>query len=343
MLGLTTNLGRLGCRAPLAQALGEVPERERIAVLDQLVRRAEELPICSISEPCVGLRFARLRGAWRRALAENRSPKDERAERRRRSPKVTAAALGTAAALIAATAGPISALSPWFGNDGGSGVVAPGGTGATAEAPKPDALDHVVLADSLEGGGPFDEAESEVCAETSTALGYRIEVRRQFTFCDQLVKPTSALTTLRSARIEVTALWTKVPRPLDARYGAGDASVNCRANGLDDNATAYFAGVTTNGHWEFNRYVHGKQSRLMSGNDEGLASSQGESRRLRLDCLEVEDRDIRLDFYVDRALVGTYTDSDPLPGGLVGVSAGNYTKQPLAVTFRELRVYGESP
>jgi hypothetical protein len=258
----------------------------------------------------------------------------------RRSPKVTATTVGVAATLLAAAAGLITALTPWFGGGAGDKVTASTPTGPETTGVT---LDRLIVAKSLEHGGPFTIVDNgQVCRQTFSDLGYRIEPLRRFRFCDSLINPQEEVAALRSVRVEATVLWSAVPPSTYKHFGAGEASLSCRGNGLGSVANAYFGSLTNSGHWELNRYVKGKQERVESGDDSALPSEEGDTRRLRLDCVEIADDSLQLNFYVDGRFTGTYTDSDPLVIGLVGVSAGSYTKSPIAVTFRELRVFGPS-
>jgi hypothetical protein len=255
--------------------------------------------------------------------------------------KATVATVGTVATLLAAIAGLITALTPWFGNGDGkqtAGVVeSPATRQTTASVPE-----RLIFASSLEKKGPFPSFKVRGCNQAYTDVGYRISQLGQFKFCDTLIRANAEVSALPSARVEATILWSQIPTATYRKFGAGDAALSCRGNGEGDAANGYFGSLTTSGHWEFNRYVKGEQQRLDVGDETGLASEEGETLRLRLDCVEVERGSVRLSFYVNGRLVGAYTDVDPMPTGLVGVAAASYTTKPIAVTFRELRIYGPS-
>ena len=260
-----------------------------------------------------------------------------------RRPKVSVRSVGAVATLLGAIAGLITALTPWFGNDGGkqASAVVPGAPPTTATQPRPS-LDHLVYSNSLEKRGPFITISSNGCVQGFTDLGYRIETQDAFKFCDSLIKPTADIVSLESSRVEATVVWSRVPKKTYQHYGAGDVGLRCRGNGEGLDANGYFGSLTSSGHWEFNRYVDGKQHRMYSGNDAALATHQGDMRRLRFDCVELSTRAVQLNLYVDNNIVATYTDARPLPLGLVGVSSASYTDNPFVATFRELRVYGPS-
>ena len=277
---------------------------------------------------------------WR--LDEKAPPPETHSHKWLRRPKVTVRSVGAVATLLGAIAGLITALTPWFGNDSGKQASAvPGPPPTTATQPR-RSLDHLVYSSSLEGRGPFETISANGCVLRFTDLGYRIETQDRFKFCDSLIKPTADIVSLDSARLEVTVHWTRVPKKTFQHYGAGDVGLRCRGNGSGNNANGYFGTLTSSGHWEFNRYVDGKQHRIDAGNDPALASQQGGIRRLRLDCVELSAGAVQLTFYVDNDIVGTYTDGRALPLGLVGLSSASYTTSPFAATFRELRVYGPS-
>ena len=258
---------------------------------------------------------------------------------RSRPSKFTVATVGTVATLLAAITGLISALTPWFGNGDGKQTAAVVDRDTAATAPAPERL---IFASSLERKGPFATLNAQGCNQRFTDVGYRISTLGRFKFCDSLIRANAEVSDLRSARVEATILWSQIPGATFRKFGAGDASLSCRGNGQGNAANGYFSTLTNSGHWEFNRYVRGEQQRLDLGDDMGLASEEGETRRLRLDCAEVERGSVRLTFYVNGRLVATYTDGEPVPTGLVGVAVASYTTKPLVVTFREFRVYGPS-
>lgn len=185
----------------------------------------------------------------------------------------------------------------------------------------------------------FAQDQSGTCSQTFTDVGYRIEVLGEFRFCDDSAA-SAALSGLRSVRIEVTAVWTAVPGGSYRQFGAGDASLRCRGEREAGEATGYLAGFTSSGGWSIDRYENGKQINLADGRDASLDPSQGDAQRLRLDCLQLGNGDVRLIFYVDDARVASFTDASPAPPGVIGLAAASFTKDPFAVTFRDLRVYG---
>lgn len=260
---------------------------------------------------------------------------------KRPTPKATVATVGTVATLLAAIAGLISALTPWFGSGDGkqTGAVVDSPTTSNTTASVPERL---IFASSLEERGPFAKHNTGGCHQTYTDVGYRISTLRKFKFCDSLIRANAEVSALRSVRLEATILWSQIPGATYRKFGAGDAALSCRGNGEGQVANGYIGSLTTSGHWEFNRYLKGDQQTLDLGNDMSLASEEGETRRLRLDCVEVERGSVRLSLYVNGRLVATYTDVDPMPTGLVGVAGASYTTKPIVVTFRELRIYGPS-
>jgi hypothetical protein len=256
----------------------------------------------------------------------------------RHRPRVTATAVGAAATSIAALAGLLTTLKGWF-PDGEPNTSAPGlSTQATTTPPT---LDRLIYSDSLLEPGVFAEEEQTSCRQAFTEVGYRIEVRSEFQYCDDSAA-SAALSGLRSARIEVTVVWTAIPSGTYRNFGAGDATLRCRGERETGQATGYLAGLTSSGAWSIDRYENGEQINLSNGRDASLDPTQGDAQRLRLDCLQLESGDVRLLLYVDDARIAGYTDASPAPPGVIGLAAASFTKDPFAVTFRDLRVYGSS-
>lgn len=169
--------------------------------------------------------------------------------------------------------------------------------------------------------------------------GYQVAVSDAFSFCPAPVNFSPKLTSLRTARVEADVSWVVLPATSYKNYGPGSIGLRCRGKGGGATGDGYYAEVSTTGYWELNRAKGGKILTLRGANEVRFEMIRGETKRLRLDCVD-EQGGIQLSFSVDGQLLGAFTDTSPLPPGDVGLVVHAFTKEPVEAAFSRVRVYG---
>lgn len=189
--------------------------------------------------------------------------------------------------------------------------------------------------------------QNSTCSATFGSAGYELVVNSRllpesglYPYCVSRTHAIDRLTALPSARVEADAAFEQLPPRPNKSLGFGEMTLRCRGHGTpgptDD---SYYAGITTSGEWSLSRAEDNAFEFLTTGTRPDLGFREGQYRRLRLDCLAQPSGDVRLVFYVDGELMGTFTDSAPPSPGDVGLGASAAAKGTLSVAFRELAIY----
>jgi hypothetical protein len=204
--------------------------------------------------------------------------------------------------------------------------------------PTAKTLNRLTFSDSLAAPSGRWSTSQGACLLYFTNGAYRIQVSGQYKFCQQDTRFSPELAALRDVRVEVDAVWTKLPTRNLGKYGAGGIALRCRAVGNAVTGSSYSATFSPNGYYELARFDSGKQTRLHEGTTSTLVTPLGTQRRLRLDCLE-QNGLTGLKFYVDDHLISSFADKNGLANGAVGIEVDSFHKEPVEAEFRNLRIY----
>jgi TIR domain len=200
-------------------------------------------------------------------------------------------------------------------------------------------LNRLTFSDSLAAAsGRWSTSQGGACLFYFTNGAYRIQVSGQYKFCQQDTRFSPELAALRDVRVEVDAVWTKLPSRNLGKYGAGGIALRCRAVGNAATGSSYSATFSPNGYYELARFNGGKQTQLHEGTTSTLVTPLGTQRRLRLDCLE-QNGLTGLKFYADGHLLTSFADQNGLATGAVGIEVDSFHKEPVEAEFRNLRIY----
>jgi hypothetical protein len=204
--------------------------------------------------------------------------------------------------------------------------------------PTAKTLNRLTFSDSLAAPSGRWSTSQGACLLYFTNGAYRIQVRGQYKFCQQDTRFSPELAALRDVRVEVDAVWTRLPTRNLGKYGAGGIALRCRAVGNAATGSSYSATFSPNGYYELARFDSGKQTRLNVGTTSTFVTPLGTQRRLRLDCLE-QNGLTGLKFYVDDHLISSFADKNGLANGAVGIEVDSFHKEPVEAEFQNLRIY----
>ena len=245
--------------------------------------------------------------------------------------------LGVGAGLISALAALITALLsvPWI--TGGNGT---GAESTQRTTPEPAPLTRLLLEDPLTSENALSVFRSEHCSGRYEDDHLVIEVHDRFTFCGTDTSGFGEASVVPAARVETDYRFTTLPSESYRTYGAGSVQLRCRGARSSAEATGIYAWLAHTGWWGIDHFRGGDATALVERRAPAETSQQGEVRRFRLDCEELDNGAVEVAVYVDDTrLGGTLVATPPAPGD-VGLGVNAFTAEPIEVAFSRFRVYG---
>lgn len=200
----------------------------------------------------------------------------------------------------------------------------------------------ILFRDSLHGIVPgMFEGVYGGCTHQFDA-GYHIWVvahETQGIICaDSLEDVAPALETVASVHIEVTVRLVASEPSTSAKFGPGDAGLECRMRGRVSTGDYYVGSLSPTGYWEIDRFDAGQQLTLGTGVAPNLTTELGATRRIGLECLGQPGQRTVLRLSVDGRIIGSAVDQAGLPAGSVGLGATAYNGGSMEVAFEDLQV-----